>query len=85
MSVCPAQSFANVAPEQFAALQKKAQASGIPLDGNSGTASSFGGQFEWNYDPATRALTITVTKPPFLMNCESVNARIGALVQSTLA
>ncbi len=85
MSACPAQSFANVAPEQFAVLQKKAQASGIPLNGNSGTASSFGGQFEWHYDPATRALTITVTQPPFLMNCESVNARIGALVQGVLA
>ncbi|MGA2649716.1 MAG: hypothetical protein ABSF28_04310 [Terracidiphilus sp.] len=85
MSACPAQSFANVAPNQFALLQQKAQASGIPLEGNSGAASSFGGKFEWNYDPATQALTITVASPPFLMNCESVNARIGALVRGVLA
>jgi hypothetical protein len=85
MSACPAQCFANVTPEQFAILQKKAQASGIPLEGNSGTASSFGGRFEWEYDPAKLAFTITVIQPPFLMNCESVNARIGALVQGVLA
>jgi hypothetical protein len=85
MSACPAQSFANVTPEQFAALQKKAQSSGIPLNGNSGNASSLGGKFEWSYDPTTLALTITVTSPPFLMNCESVNARISALVRDVLA
>ena len=85
MPECPALSFANVRPDQFAVLQKKAQASGIPLEGNSGTSSSFGGRFEWKYDPATLALTITVIQPPFLMNCESVNARISALVQGVLA
>lgn len=85
MSACPSQSFANVAPEQFALLQQKAQGSGIAINGNSGTASSFGGKFEWNYDPTTLALTITVTSTPFLMSCESVNTRIGALVQEVLA
>jgi len=55
------------------------------MDGNSGIASSFGGSFEWNYDPATLAFAITVIKPPFAMNCESANARIGAMVRSVVA
>jgi hypothetical protein len=85
MPACQAQSFTNVAPEQFAALQKKAKASGIPMDGNSGIGASFGGRFEWHYDPAALALAITVIQPPFAMNCESANTRISAMVQSVLA
>ena len=85
MPACPAQNFTSVTPEQFAALQKKAKASGILMDGNSGIASSFGGSFEWNYDPATLAFTITVIKPPFAMNCDSANSRIGSMVRSVVA
>jgi hypothetical protein len=85
MSACPSQTFANVTPDQFAAMQQKAQASGIPLEGNSGTASKFGGKFEWNYDPATQTLTITVTSPPFLTSCETVNEKISTMMQQVLA
>jgi hypothetical protein len=80
MPACPAQVFSNITPEKFVSLEKQAQASGIPIEGNSGSASKFGGQFTWNYDPVTLQLTIAVTQPPFLMSCESVNARISALV-----
>jgi hypothetical protein len=82
MSACPTLTFSNVTPEKYALLVKKAQESGVPLHGNSGTGSSFGGHFEWNYDPTTLVLTITVTKTPFLMSCESVNARIMAMAAS---
>jgi len=58
MSACTAQRFTDVTSRQFAPLQTKAQASGIPLDGNSGSGSSFGSKFEWNYDPTTPAFTI---------------------------
>jgi hypothetical protein len=85
MSACPSQTFANVTPPQFANLEKKAQESGVPIKGNSGSASTFGGHFTWNYDPATQELTITVTQPPFLMNCESVNAKISSLVANITA
>jgi hypothetical protein len=85
MSPCPSQTFSNVTPEHFATIEKKAQSAGVPIQGNSGTASSFGGQFAWTYDPAARQLTITVTQTPFLLNCESVNTRISALVAGILA
>jgi hypothetical protein len=85
MPACPAQNFANITPDQFAALQKKAKASGILMDSNSGIASSFGGSFEWNYDPATLAFTITIIKPPMMMNCESAIARISAMVRGVVA
>jgi hypothetical protein len=81
MSACPSQTFSNITLGQFANLEKKAQAAGIPIQGDSGAASKFGGHFTWNYDPAAQQLTITVTETPFLMNCESVNARIKALVE----
>lgn len=82
MSECPTLTFSNITPEKYALLVKKAQDSGVPLEGNSGTGSSFGGHFAWNYDPATLILTITVTHAPFLMSCESVNSRITAMVTS---
>ncbi|MGD0734306.1 MAG: hypothetical protein ABR976_04125 [Terracidiphilus sp.] len=85
MSACPSQTFSNVTPEQFAGIEQKAQKSGVPITGNCGSASTFGGHFTWNYDPATRELTIKVTEPPFLMNCESVNAKISSLVANALA
>jgi hypothetical protein len=55
------------------------------MDSNSGIASSFGGSFEWNYDPATLAFTITIIKPPMMMNCESAIARISAMVRGVVA
>jgi hypothetical protein len=82
MSACPSQTFLKITPEQFASLEKKAQGAGVPIQGNSGGASKFGGHFTWNYDPAAQHLTITVTETPFLMNCESVNARIKSLVEA---
>jgi hypothetical protein len=85
MSACPSQTFPNVTPEHFATIEKKAQGAGVPIQGNAGTASSFGGEFTWTYDPAASQLTITVTQTPFLMNCESVNGRIKSLVESILA
>jgi hypothetical protein len=85
MSACPSQTFSNVTPQQFASLEQKAQDSGVPIQGNNGAASKFGGHFAWNYDPAALELTITVTEPPFLMNCDGVTARIRALVENTLA
>jgi hypothetical protein len=81
MAACPPQTFSGLTPEEFASLEKKAQGAGVPIQGNAGTASSFGGQFAWTYDPAARQLTITVTQAPFLMNCESVNSRIKTLVE----
>ena len=81
MSACPPQTFSNFTPQQFASLEKKAQGAGIPIQGNTGIASTFGGQFNWTYDPAAQQLKITVTQTPFLMNCESVNARIKAMVE----
>jgi hypothetical protein len=85
MPACPSQTFANITPEQFANIARKAQESGVPINGNSGAASKLGGHFTWIYDPTTLELTITVTEPPFLMNCESVNARIKALVANITA
>jgi hypothetical protein len=85
MPACPSQTFAHFTPQQFASLERKAQASGIPIKGNTGSGSTLGGQFTWNYDPSAQQLTITVLQPPFLMNCESATARIKAMVEGISA
>ncbi|MGA2217304.1 MAG: hypothetical protein ABSG51_04410 [Terracidiphilus sp.] len=85
MPPCPPQAFSNITPKQFTALAQKAREQGLPFQGNSGTGSSFGGQFSWNYNPATLELKISVTQPPVFLTCESVSARISAVVQSVVA
>jgi hypothetical protein len=85
MPPCPPQAFSNITPKQFAVLAKKAREQGLPLQGNSGTGSSFGGQFSWNYDPETLELKIAVIQPPVFLTCESVSARISAVVEGVIA
>jgi hypothetical protein len=85
MGQCPQQLFDNITPEQFAALCEKAQASGIPISGDSGVAEKMGIEVTWNYNPESRVLTIQCTHVPFFVSCNDVNMRINALIQQTLS
>jgi hypothetical protein len=84
MAQSPPQIFSGITPEQFSTLASKAQAAGIALSGNSGTASRFGVEVAWNYSPATRQLTLQCLHTPFFVKPEDVNAKIQALVKETL-
>jgi hypothetical protein len=79
------QVFQNMTPDQYARLVAKAKASGIDLNGNSGTASKFGAQITWNYAPATQELTLQCLKAPFFMSAADVNARLHSMVTESLA
>ena len=79
------QVFKGITPEQFAKLSAKAQAAGIALNGNTGTAQKFGVEVEWNYVPETQQLTLHCLRTPFFVNVEDVNTKIKALVQESLA
>ena len=80
-----AQVFKGITPEQFAKLTAKAQAAGIGLNRNSGTAEKFGVEVEWNYQPETQELTLHCLRTPFFVKMEDVNAKIKAMVKDSLA
>ncbi|HZB88811.1 MAG TPA: hypothetical protein VE291_09160 [Terracidiphilus sp.] len=85
MSQNPPHVFSGIAPEHFAALSAKAGAAGINIAGDSGSATKHGVQVRWNYDSAARQLTLEVLKTPFFITAADVYARLGALVQQSLA
>ena len=84
MEQSPPQVFSGITAEQFEKLTAKAQAAGIELSGNSGTASKFGVEVAWNYAPETLELTLHCLRTPFFVKPEEVNARIQALVKESL-
>lgn len=85
MSQIPPQVFSGITPEQFSTLTAKAQAGGIALSGNSGTAAKFGVEIAWNYSPETQELTLHCLRTPFFVKPEEVQAKIQALVKDALA
>lgn len=77
------QVFHGVTPEGFARLANKAQSAGIPINGNSGSASKFGMEVAWSYSPESQELTIHCLRSPFFLSMADVQARIRSLVQQT--
>ena len=78
----PIQTF-TISPAQYADLEKQAQNAGVPVVGDSGSASKFGVQIQWNY--ADPNLHIQVLHVPFFMSADTVEAKIADLVQSVSA
>jgi hypothetical protein len=78
------QVFSGITPENYATLIQKAQAAGLDLTGNSGTATKFGVEVSWNYSAEAQQLTIQCLGTPFFVKPEQVNAKIQALVEETL-
>jgi hypothetical protein len=77
------QTFKGVTPERYAKLTEKARSTGIPMTGNSGSASKFGIEVSWNYSPEIQELTIQCLKAPFFMTAVDVDAKIRDLVQQS--
>jgi hypothetical protein len=80
MSGCPAQTFTAVTQDQFDSLLQKAAAAGIPISGNSGSASQQGITISWNFDPVAQTLMLECTGKPFLIPCGTINSKIHDLV-----
>jgi hypothetical protein len=79
------QVFSGISPEQYGRLIQKAQAAGIALSGNSGTATKLGVEVSWSYSPTTQELAIQCLSTPFFVKPEEVYARIQALVKESLS
>ena len=77
--------FQGITPEQYAALVAKANAAGLALSGDSGTASRFGVEVSWGYKPESGLLSIQCLRSPFFMKPEEVNARIEAVIRESVA
>jgi hypothetical protein len=84
VGVSSPQIFKGITPEQYAKLAARAQAAGIPLSGNSGTATKFGVEVSWSYSPEAQELTIQVLQTPFFLNAADVDAKIRSLVEQNL-
>ena len=79
------QVFQGITPEQYARLVAKAKTAGIDLNGNSGTASKFGAEITWNYNPSAQELTLQCLKHPFFMSAADIDTRLHSLVSESLA
>jgi hypothetical protein len=79
------QVFTGITPEQFARLGQKAAASGIALNGNSGSATKFGVKVGWNYSPEEQKLVLECLETPFFMSSDEVNAKLQAMVKMSLS
>jgi hypothetical protein len=79
------QIFSNIAPEQWAKLMQKANASGMEMSGNCGRANRMGVEVEWNYSEQLQQLELTCLRAPFFMSADDVNAKLRDMVNQTLA
>ena len=76
--------FKGITPEQYARLAARAEAAGIAISGNSGTATQFGVEIAWNYSPDSQDLMIQCLKTPFFLKAADVDAKIQSLVEGNL-
>jgi hypothetical protein len=84
MSECAAQVFSNITQDKFACLSAKAEAQGISIGGNRGSASNDGITISWEFNPAAETLAIQCTASPFYVTCGTINAKLHDLVDSCL-
>lgn len=83
MSVCAAQTFNDITPEKWLALQARAAQNNINLTGDSGQTAQQGFTFSWQYDAASATLTIQCMEHPFWASCGSVNERVHGLIDGS--
>jgi hypothetical protein len=83
MSACASQTFSNITPDKWTALQAKAAQNNISLNGDSGQTTQQGFTFSWQYDAASASLTIQCLEHPFWAPCGVVNGRVHDLVDAS--
>jgi hypothetical protein len=64
MGQCAAQT--NITPDRWLALQTKAAANQVIVNGDSGEITQQGFTFSWHYDVLSATLTIQGLNPPFV-------------------
>ena len=85
MGACPSQVFSGVTPAAWDSVKGKAAGAGLAMSADSGTLSKSGFTIDWNYDASEGSLTVTCTKAPFFLKCETVNAKIKEVIDKQIA
>jgi hypothetical protein len=85
MASSDVQTFSGITPQHFEWLVQKAQAAGINISGNSGTASRSGITIAWEYDPAAQKLVVQCTDKPVYVGCGTILSQIRELVNNCTA
>ncbi len=81
MGQCTAQTFSNITPDKWLALQTKAAANQVILNGDSGEITQQGFTFSWHYDTLSATLTIQCLNRPLWAPCGAVNSKLHDLVE----
>jgi hypothetical protein len=82
MGQCAAQTFSNITPQKWSALQAKLAAEHIQLTGDSGQVTQDGYTFTWAYQPGTSALTIQCLDHPWYTSCGMITDRLHHWIDS---
>lgn len=82
MGECAAQTFSNIAPQKWLAIQTKAAGENINLSGDKGQITEKGFTFTWQYEPVSEILTIHCLDHPFWATCGAVSSKVHDLVDS---
>jgi hypothetical protein len=85
MAGCPSQTFHGINPAIKAYLEAKGAAAGLPISGDTGSATTMGVTIQWVYDAAAETLTITCTDAPFFVPCSTVSSKVTELVEGAKA
>jgi hypothetical protein len=73
----------TITPTQYETLLAKAQAAGVPISGNSGTATKDGVTVEWEYDAVTLSIAVE-SRAWYDPSISDIQAKITALVDEAL-
>lgn len=84
MAIGAPQVFYGITPDAYARLIQKANASGVALSGNSGTASKYGVEVAWNYSPELQQLTLQCLKSSMFFRTQDVEGKLQSLVKEVL-
>ncbi len=81
MSACQEQVFNGVTQSRWDCIKQTIKnATRVEITTDSGSASQSGFTFQWNFNAAAQSLTIQCMEKPVFFPCESIEARITAIV-----
>jgi hypothetical protein len=83
MGACAAQTFSDITPDKWTALQAKAAQNNINISGDSGQSTQQGFTFSWLYDPTAQTLTIQCLDHPFWAPCGTINGKVHDLIDAS--
>jgi len=82
MPGCPPFTLTGVTPEVWDCLTARARGVGIPVTGDSGTATAQGVTADWRRDAEASTLTVTVTQMPGWTECATIQAMLREVVRA---